>query len=79
MTQLELTAPFFWPAFDDHFGLGEELNGVLTLTVQIAEEAFFPTTEGELRHGRCDADIDTNVAGVGLITEGSSIGSTVCK
>ena len=51
---LELSCPFFGPAFDDHFFLREELDRVHALPVHVAEEGVFPAAEGEECHRRGD-------------------------
>ena len=39
---LKLAAPHVGPAFDDDFGLGVELNAVMALAVQVAQETLVP-------------------------------------
>src|SRR5690349_18178060 len=58
-----------YPAFDDDFALGVELNRIHTLAVQIAEERLFLSAEGEGCRWRGDTDIDTDVTGVDAIFE----------
>jgi len=57
------------PALDDDFGFGEKFNGVASLAVEDAEEAFFPSAEREIGHGCGDADIDADIPGRRLIAE----------
>ena len=66
---LELAGVLLSPAFDDDFFVGVELDGVASLRVHVAEEAAFPSGEGEISHGRGYADIDADVACGGLVTE----------
>lgn len=66
---LKLAAPCFGPALDDDFGLGKELDGMMALAVQVAEEAVFPAAEGKEGHGGGHADVDANIARFGLIAK----------
>src|SRR6202166_4661095 len=73
---LELARMFFGPAFDYDFFVGIELDGVAALAVEVAEEAVFPSAEGEVGHGRGDSDVDADVAGGGFVAEAARGRST---
>src|SRR5512145_484833 len=66
---LELARPLLRPALDHNLLLGEELDCIHTLAVQIAKERLFPAREGEECHWRRDTDIDANVPRIHLVTE----------
>src|SRR5437879_12079270 len=66
---LEFAAVFFGPALDYYLFVGVELDGVAALAVEIAEEAIFPSAEGEVGHGRGYADVDADVAGGSFVAE----------
>src|SRR5579872_5386412 len=70
--RLEFAGVLFSPAFDDDLFVRVELDGVATLRVHVTEETAFPSGEGEIGHGRGDADIDANVACGGLVTKPAS-------
>src|SRR5579863_9282644 len=57
------------PAFDDHFFVGIELDGVASLCVHVAEETAFPAGEGEIGHGGGYADVDADVSCRGFVAE----------
>src|SRR5690606_26663622 len=59
--RLEGAAPGLRPAFDHYLRLREELETVVTLRVQVAEEAVAPPREREEGHGRRDAEVDADV------------------
>src|SRR5687768_11034302 len=67
--RLELPGPFLRPPFDDDFLVHVELDGVLALSVQIAEEASLPAREREEGHRRRRADVDADVADARLVAE----------
>src|SRR5690606_8323734 len=69
VSRLEGATPGLWPALDDHLGLGEELEAVMALRVQVTEEAVAPTREREERHGGSDAEVDADVACQRLMPE----------
>ena len=62
---------FFRPAFHYDFLIGIELNRVAALPMQVAKEAILPSAEREVRHGRCHADVDPDIARWRFITEAS--------
>src|SRR5579863_2480645 len=72
---LEFAGVVFGPAFDDHFFVGVELDGVAALAVHVSEEAVFPSTEREIGHGRGDADVDADVSGGGFVAEAARGGT----
>src|SRR6202790_3242830 len=72
---LELAGFLARPALDYDFGFCVELDGVAALAVEDAEEAFFPAAEGEIGHGRSDADVDADVSGGGFVAETAGRGA----
>src|SRR5256885_1792966 len=66
---LELSAQGRRPPFDHDFLLRVEIDRVAALLVEIAEEAVFPSREGEVGHRRRDPDVDADVARPGLVPE----------
>src|SRR5664279_599875 len=63
------------PAFDDDLLFCVELDGVASLGVQVAEEAGFPSAEGEISDWSGHADVDADVARRSLVLEAASGGS----
>ena len=57
------------PALDQNFLVGEELDAVQPLTVQVAEEQLFLPAEGERRRRRRHADVDADIAGADAVLE----------
>src|SRR5687768_7323916 len=47
------------PAADDDLLLGVEVDGIAAVRLRVAEERLLRAAEGEERHGRGDADVDT--------------------
>src|SRR6267143_3838490 len=72
---LELSCLLARPALDDDFGFGEEFNGVASLAMKNAEEAFFPSAEGEISHRGGDADVDADISRGGPVPELASGGT----
>src|SRR5262245_59114142 len=66
---LEGTRPLRGPALDHDFLVGVELDRVPPLGVEIAEETAFPSAEGEHRDRRRDAEVDPQIAYLGLVPE----------
>jgi len=54
---LKLSGQFFRPALDDYFFLGEELDCVHALTMQVTKEWFLLPAERVESHQRCHAAI----------------------
>src|SRR5438876_1154098 len=71
----ESPRPFLRPSFDDHFCLGEKLDGVAGLAVKIAEEALAGTAERKKGHRRRDADIDADVPDLSFTAEFAGAGA----
>src|ERR1051325_4739170 len=71
----EFSRPRLRPSLDDDLFLSEELEGVASLSVQIAEEAFTGAAEREEGHRRRDADVDADVADFGLVLESACVGA----
>src|SRR5215469_14914453 len=57
------------PALDHDFRLGEEFDGITSLTVKNAEETLLPATEREIRHRRGNTDVNADVTCGRLVTE----------
>jgi hypothetical protein len=47
--------------------------------MEVAEEAIFPTAEGEKRHGGGDANVDADVTGGGFVAELAGSGTAAGK
>src|SRR5262249_49938085 len=62
LTPLEPAFPFRIPALHDDLGLCIELDGMTTLSMQVAKEALLPAAEWIEGHRRCHADVDADVA-----------------
>ena len=75
----ELPRPLLKPALDHYLLLGEELNRISSLTMHVTEEAILPTAEGEEGHWSGDANINADVAGIGLIAKASGDGAITGK
>src|SRR5208283_6086558 len=67
------------PALNHDFGVGVKLHRVFALGVQYTEEAFFPSIEGEIGHGRGDADVDSDVSGRRFVAELARRCATGCE
>src|SRR5215203_2927199 len=65
----ELPAPCRRPSLDDDFLLGEQVDRVTPVRVEVAEEALLPARERKVRHRRGDAHVDPDVADARLVTE----------
>ena len=50
------------PALDHDFRIGVELNRIFALRVQDAEETFLPPIKREIRHGRGDPNVDSDIS-----------------
>src|SRR6266568_7198366 len=74
--RLKLARPFPGPALDHHLLFSVELNGVPSLGMHIAEEAFLPAREREESHRRSHADVDADIACPRLIAELACRGTT---
>lgn len=73
---LKLPRPLLEPALNDDLLLGEEFNGISSLTMHITVETVLPTAEGKEGHRSSDADVDTNVASFRLIAKLTGSGTT---
>src|SRR5215217_3127360 len=60
---------FAKPARRDHFLLRVELYRLAALDVEVAVERVVPTGEGEHRHRRGDADVDSHHSGLHAMLE----------
>src|SRR3972149_498891 len=67
--QLEPARSLLRPALDHDLLLGEELDRIPALSMQVAEETLIPSATGEERHRGRNPDVDPNITGVSLITE----------
>src|SRR5438309_9986863 len=72
LKNLELARVLFCPALNNNFLVGIELDRVAALAVQIAEEAVLPSAEGEIRHGRGNANVDADIARGRFVAEAAS-------
>src|SRR5262245_7287133 len=79
MEILECACPFLRPALDNDFGLREELDGMSTLAVQVAEETFPGAAERKERHRRGDADVDADVANLRFVAKLAGAGAVAGK
>src|SRR5258708_7859651 len=66
---LEFAGVVFGPAFDYHFFVGVELDGVAALAVHVAKKTVFPAAEREVRHWCGDADVDADISSRSLVTK----------
>jgi hypothetical protein len=48
------------PVLDDDLLIRAKLDGVMPLSVHVAEETVFPSTKWKISHGRGHTDIDAN-------------------
>jgi hypothetical protein len=49
-----------WPGLDHDLLVRVKLDGVTSLSMHVAEETVFPSTEREIGHWRGNTDIDAN-------------------
>src|SRR5713226_6869907 len=81
-TRLELARLLARPALDHDFRFGEKFHRVASLAVENAEETLFPPAEGEIGHGRGDADIDADISRGRFVAEfargGAACGEERC-
>src|SRR6478672_6686381 len=75
LARLEFARVLFDPAFDHHFFIGVELDGVASLGVHVAKEAAFPSGEREVSHGRGYTDVDADVSGRSFVAKTARGGS----
>src|SRR5690606_22940206 len=73
LSSLKFATPFFRPAFDHHFGLCEKLDRVFSLAVEITEEALLPTRKRKLSNGRCNTDINSDIASLCLTSKSTRV------
>ena len=66
---LKLARPLLRPSFDHDFLFGVELDCIAPLAMHNSQEAVLPTAEWKVGHWRGHADVDTNIAGLHLVTE----------
>src|SRR4029077_13053865 len=57
------------PALDHNFLVSVKLDRVAALSVQITEETVLPSAEREIRHGRGDPNVDTDISCGGFVSE----------
>ena len=73
LTDLKFSCPFFGPALYHHLGLGEKLDGMPSLSVEVPKEAIVPAAEWELCHGCSYSNVDPDITRIGPVTEGTGI------
>ena len=75
----ELPRMLVSPALDDNLFIRVKLDGVASLSVHVAEETVFPSTEWKIRHWRGNTDIDADIACWRFVPESACRRPTRCE